>query len=204
MDTNGSAWNVRFFSVMGLLPRKALLSSWVQCGIERLQANAQGELDMAQSAKADVEDAADKTASNISDLSKRAGSKASETTREVADQVERGVDEGNRVAQRTAEASIEVSREIGRRSAEGVGEVGQAFNELAREQNRHGFETFRALAGTVDWNQAAQIHSNFVRSSFERWLELSRRYIEVVQSLGRTALSTAQAQADKASAERGR
>jgi nucleoside-diphosphate-sugar epimerase len=87
---------------------------------------------------------------------------------------------------------------VARRSIEGAGEVGRAVAELVQEQARHNVAVLQALSRTVDWDGAAQVQSDFVRTSVERAAAFTRRYLEVVQMVVASATSTAREQARKA------
>jgi hypothetical protein len=157
---------------------------------------------MAQTARVDVENVADKAASNVSEIGKRAADKTSDVALQAVERIEDIVATSTQTAQRAAGATLEVGRTVGRRSAEVAGEVSQAFAELASEQSRHGFETFRALASTVDWNEATRIQGEFLRSSIERALAFNRRYAEMVQTVSFAAISAARDEAGEATAQR--
>lgn len=149
---------------------------------------------MAQTAKNEAEKATD----NVAELGRRTADKAVDVTHEVAAKAEDTVRRGYQAVQKTASATLEVERAVVRRSAEGATEVGQAFAELAREQARHNVAVLQALSRTVDWGGVAQVQSDFIRASFERAAEFTRRYVGVVQAVMTSAASATKHQARKA------
>lgn len=152
---------------------------------------------MAQSAKAETEAAVEKAAATVSEIGKRTADKATEVSRQAAGKVEEMVATTTKTAKQAGRDSLEAGETIKQRSVEGFAEISQLFAELAAEQSRHGLATFRALATTYDWNEAAQIQAEFVRSSVERFTTFSRTYLETLQSIGSTALSVAKDSADR-------
>ncbi len=135
---------------------------------------------MPQTAETAIEAAVGEAVSNVATMRRRAGAKAGAAAVEAAGQVEAALAEGGQPPQAAVETAIDGSRTLGRQSISGANEIGQVFAELADEQGRHGFETFRALVSTIDWNQAAIIQGDFVRTSAERMMEFWRRYLEIV------------------------
>lgn len=142
---------------------------------------------MAQTARTEAEKATDNVTDNAAELGKRAADKAQDTARS-----------GLQIVQRAADAGGEIERAVVRRSAEGTAELGQALTELLNEQTQHNVEIFKALTGTVDWNEVARIQGDFLRASLERGARLTQRYLEVTQAVFVTAVSTASDQAKKA------
>jgi hypothetical protein len=113
----------------------------------------------------------------------------------AADSAARAARAGLEAVRRTA--SAEAGREALGRSAEGASELGRLFLDLVREQARQNMEVATALGRAFDWEQAAQVQTEFVRASFERVGELNRRYLEVVQSMVAATTAAASAAADR-------
>lgn len=134
---------------------------------------------MAQTAKTEIEAAVGKAVSNVSAMRRRAGAKASEVAEQVSETVEEAIAETKEVMRAVAETALDGPREVGLQAASQANEIGQVFVELSNEQSRHGLQTFRALVSTIDWEQAATIQADFVRTSVERGLEFCRRYMEI-------------------------
>ncbi len=149
---------------------------------------------MAQTARKQAE----KATNNVAELGKRTADKTVDVTREAADKAEDTARRGFQAVQKTAGVALEVERAVARRSSEGATEVGQAFAELVKEQARDNAETFRALAGAFDWNKAARIQADLLRASVERAAQFTRRYLEVVQAVTASMVSTTKEQARKA------
>jgi phasin protein len=141
---------------------------------------------------------AGKATDNVAELGKRTADKGADVAREAIDRTENTARRGFEVAQRTAGAALGVERAVARRSAEGASEVGQAFAELVKEQARNNVEAFRALSRAVDREQVSRVQSELLRASFERAAEFTRRYLEVVQAVVASAVSTTKEQARKA------
>ena len=157
---------------------------------------------MPQTAKTEIEAAVGKAVSNVATMRRRAGAKAAAAVVENTEQVEAAMAEGGQALQAAVDKAIDGSRALGRQSISGINEIGQVFAELADEQGRHGFETFRALVSTVDWDQAATIQGDFVRTSVERVLEFWRRYLDVLLTAQTAGVSLIGATAAKAAAPR--
>lgn len=153
---------------------------------------------MPQTAKTEIEAAVGKAVSNVATMRRRAGAKAAAAAVDTAEQVDAAMAEGAQALQAAVDHAIDGSRALGRESISGVSEIGQVFTELADEQGRHGFETFRALVSTVDWDQAATIQADFVRTSVERVLEFWRRYLEVLLTAQTTGVALIEAATVKA------
>ena len=139
-----------------------------------------------------------RTGDNGAAVGRRAADQAADATREATERTQDAARRGLKQVQRTAGAALEVERAIVRRSTEGATEVGQAFAELVKEQARANAEAFRALAGAFDWNRAARINADLLRTSFERSAAFTRRYLEVVQAVTASAVSATKEQARKA------
>jgi hypothetical protein len=155
---------------------------------------------MAQAAKAQVEDAAEKGVSNLSDITRRTADETGDWARHTAERVKDAAADGSRAPQRAVGAMLEVGSEVGSRSAEGVGAVSRAFAELASEQSRHAIETFQAVAQAADWREVARLQVEFMRGSLDRAIAFNGRYLEAVQAATSSALAIGADQAGKAAA----
>jgi hypothetical protein len=165
---------------------------------------------MAQIARTEPKNAADtakNTTDNLAEVGKRTADQIAEVTREAADRAENVARRGVQVVRRTVEAAAEVESAVAHRSAEGATELGQALVELVNQQTRHNLETLTALTHAVDWDRVTkavdwdrvfQIQGEFVRASFERATQLTRRYVEVAQAVTVSVADTAKRQARKA------
>ncbi len=151
---------------------------------------------MAQTARINQ---AERATDNVAEIGRRAADKAVDATREAIGKAEDTARRGFEQVQRTFGATAELERAVARRTAEGAGEVGQAFAELVKEQARANVEAFRALAGAFDWGKAARIQADLLRASLERSAAFTRRYLEVVQAVTASAVSATREQARKAS-----
>jgi hypothetical protein len=94
--------------------------------------------------------------------------------------------EGLEAVRRTAGATAEAEREVVGRSAEGAAELGRLWADLLGEQTRHNLEVATALGRAVRWDEVLQAQAEFVRVSLERFGELNRRYLEIVQGVMET------------------
>jgi hypothetical protein len=94
--------------------------------------------------------------------------------------------EGLEAVRRTAGATAEAEREVVGRSAEGAAELGRLWVDLLGEQARHNLEVATALGRAVRWDEVLQTQAEFVRVSLERFGELNRRYLEIVQGVMET------------------
>ncbi len=121
-----------------------------------------------------------------------------EAVRTATNAAEDATDKIVSVTRSTAAATIEAGQKAAHRSTEGANELGQVFMELVKEQTRRNVEVFQALARTVSWNEATKIQTEFLRESFERMSQFSRRYIEVAQGVMGSAMSVAKDEAAKA------
>jgi hypothetical protein len=151
---------------------------------------------MAQTAKAETETPVEKAAATVSEIGRRAAERAGEASRQAAGKAEEMAETTAKTAWQAGAAAVETGETLGRRSIEGFAEVGQLLADLAAEQNRHGLATFRALTGTLDWNEATQIQAEFVRSSIERFTTFHRHYLETLQAIGTVALTSARERAE--------
>ena len=97
--------------------------------------------------------------------------------------------EGMRVVQRAATAFGEVQGVTARRSA--AAELGRLFVQLLNQQTRHNLHIATAFGRAVDWHEVIQTQGEFVRGSFERGIQLNRRYLEVIQTMTRATAFTA-------------
>ena len=150
---------------------------------------------MAQTAR---NDEAEKAIDNVAELAERAADKGADMAREAIDRTENTARRGFETVQRTVGAALEVERAVTRRSAEGATEIGQAFAELVKEQARDNVEAFRALTQAVDWDRVSRVQGELLRASVERAAQFTRRYLEVVQAVTASAVSTTKEQARKA------
>ena len=157
---------------------------------------------MAQPANTETEKAVAAT-KDVADAGKRATEKAADVSRGAAEKAEDVVGRGLQVIHSTGE----VQRVVARRTAEGSAEFGQVLVDLLNAQTRHNLDAFKAITDAVDWDQAVkavdwqkvvEIQGALVRDSLERTAQLTRRYIEVTQSVLNSAASAAQDQARKA------
>jgi hypothetical protein len=94
--------------------------------------------------------------------------------------------EGLEAVRGTAGATAEAEREVVGRSAEGAAELGRLWVDLLGEQARHNLEVATALGRAVRWDEVLQTQAEFVRVSLERFGELNRRYLEIVQGVMET------------------
>ena len=70
--------------------------------------------------------------------------------------------------------------------------------DLLAEQTRHNVQVFQASAQPANWGEAAQLQSEFLRTSLQRAARFTRRYFEIGQAVMISALSTARGQAKRA------
>jgi hypothetical protein len=136
---------------------------------------------------------------NVAELGKRTTDKAAEVTRETAGQalnVARG--SSLQVVRQAVDAAAEAERKTVRRAGESMAEISQSLVDLLHEQTRHNVQVFQALAQPANWGQANQLQSEFLRTSWQRMAQFTRRYVEVSQAVMTSALSTARGQARKA------
>jgi competence ComEA-like helix-hairpin-helix protein len=113
----------------------------------------------------------------------KAGERAAEAGVRTASATTR---EGLEAVRRTAGATAEVEREVVGRSAEGAAELGRLWVDLLGEQTRHNLEVATALGRAVRWDEVIETQAEFVRVSLERFGELNRRYLEIVQGMMET------------------
>ena len=113
----------------------------------------------------------------------RAGERAAATGVRVASTTAR---EGLDVVRGAAGAAAETGREAAGRSAEGAAELGRLWVDLLGEQTRHNLEVATALGRAVRWDEVIEAQAEFVHVSLERFGELNRRYLEIVQGVVET------------------
>jgi hypothetical protein len=113
----------------------------------------------------------------------RPGERAAETGVRVASTAAR---EGTEIVRRVFGAAAETEREAGGRAAEGAAELGRLWVDLLGEQTRHNLEVAAVLSQAVRWDEVIGAQAEFVRVSLERFGELNRRYLEIVQGVVET------------------
>jgi hypothetical protein len=148
-----------------------------------------------------------RTAGHAAEVGKHAIDRASEVTHELADRADNVVQQGLQLVQGTAGAARELPREVARRSTEGTAEIGRTILNLAHEQSRQNLQILSALIAAIDWDKAVQavdwerviqLQGELLHGSLDRSAQLTRRYLEVTQTvMTATALVTRQ-QARKA------
>ena len=157
---------------------------------------------MAQIARTEADKAtnpAKNASDNVAELGKRATDKAAaEVTRELTSQVENVARSGFQSVRQAADAAAEVERKTARRAGDGVAEINQSLVELLTDQTKHNVQLFQALAQPANWRKGPQLQSEFLRTSFQRAAQFTRRYVEVGQAVMTSALPTAPGQAKKA------
>ena len=79
-----------------------------------------------------------------------------------------------------------------------MAEISRSLMKLFNEQSRANVELVQALSQPAKWSQAAQLQSEYLRTSFLRTAQFTRRYVEVSQAVVTSTLSTARGQAKKA------
>jgi hypothetical protein len=136
---------------------------------------------------------------NVAELGKRTTDKAAaEVTRELTGQVENVARSGFQSVRQAADAAAEVERKTARRAGDGVAEINQSLVDLLTEQTKHNVQLFQALAQPANWGKGPQLQSEFLRTTFQRAAQFTRRYVEVGQAVMTSALPTARGQAKKA------
>jgi hypothetical protein len=149
---------------------------------------------MAQIAKTE----ADKAASSAN----YAGDKIAELGKQVADkaagQAENAARRGFQFAGQAVNAGAEVGQKIAGRAQAGTTEINQSLVELLNQQARHNVQLFQTLAQPSNWGKAAQLHSEFLRTSWQRATQFTQRYVEVSQTVMASTLSTARSHETKA------
>ena len=156
---------------------------------------------MAQIARTEADKAtnpAKNASDNVAELGKRATDKAAEVTRELTGQAENVARSGFQSVRQAADAAAEVERKTARRAGDGVAEINQSLVDLLTEQAKHNVQLFQALAQPANWRKGPQLQSEFLRTSFQRAAQFTRRYVEVGQAVMTSALPTARGQAKKA------
>ena len=120
----------------------------------------------------------------------RSAGQVAETTRHAAEGRARVASttarEGTEIVRRVFGAAAETERETVGRAAEGAAELGRLWVDLLGEQTRHNLEVATALGRAVRWDEVVQAQGEFVRVSLERFGELNRRYLEIVQGMVET------------------
>jgi hypothetical protein len=157
---------------------------------------------MAQIARTEADKAtnpAKNASDNVAELGKRATDKAAaEVTRELTGQVENVARSGFQSVRQAVDAAAEVERKTARRAGDGVAEINQSLVDLLTEQTKHNVQLFQALAQPANWGKGPQLQSEFLRTTFQRAAQFTRRYVEVGQAVMTSALPTARGQAKKA------
>ena len=156
---------------------------------------------MAQIARTEADKAtnpAKNASDNVAELGKRATDKAAEVTRELTGQVENVARSGFQSVRQAADAAAEVERKTARRAGDGVAEINQSLVDLLTDQTKHNVQLFQALAQPANWRKGPQLQGEFLRTSFQRAAQFTRRYVEVGQAVMTSALPTAPGQAKKA------
>jgi hypothetical protein len=113
----------------------------------------------------------------------KVGERAAEAGVRAASAVAR---EGTDIVRRVFGTAAETEREVASRSAEGAAELGRLWVDLLGEQTRYNLEVATALGRAVRWDEVIETQAEFVRVSLERFGELNRRYLEIVQGMMET------------------
>jgi hypothetical protein len=156
---------------------------------------------MAQIARTETDKAtnpAKNASDNVAELVKRATDKAAEVTRELTGQVENVARSGFQSVRQAVDAAAEAEQKTARHAVTGAAEINQSLVELLTEQTKHNVQLFQALAQPTNWGKGPQLQSEFLRASFQRAAQFTRRYVEVSQAVLTSALPTARGQAKKA------
>jgi hypothetical protein len=156
---------------------------------------------MAQIARTEADKTANpakNAADNVAELGKRATDKAAEVTRELTGQAENVVRSGFQSVRQAVDAAAEAERKTARRAGDGVVELNRSLVELLTEQAKHNVQVFQALAQPANWRKGPQLQSEFLRTSWQRAAQFTRRYVEISQAVMTSALPTARGQARKA------
>jgi hypothetical protein len=138
--------------------------------------------------------------------------KATETMKATADrgtEVAQGMaDNVQNLATRSTRTAAELQHSLAGKAAAGSNEIGRAMVDLLKEQAQHNLETMTALYATVDWDQVvravdwrsvARIQADFLHVSLMRASDITRRYLEVSQSMMAQSASVMERQMKKAS-----
>ena len=96
------------------------------------------------------------------------------------------------------DAGAEVAQKTAGRAQAGMNEINQNLVEILNQQARHNVQLFQTLAQPSNWGKAAQLHNEFLRTSWQRAAQFAQRYVEVSQTVMASTLSTARTQATKA------
>ncbi|MFL5333685.1 MAG: phasin family protein [Geminicoccaceae bacterium] len=99
-----------------------------------------------------------------------------ETTTEATAEAARG---GLQMVRRSTAAADQATR----RSAAGIGELGQGLTELVHEQTRHNAATLMALGEAINWQRLFRIQSEYMQVSLERTAGLAQRYLDASQAV---------------------
>jgi hypothetical protein len=142
--------------------------------------------------------AAKNATDNVAEAGKRTSDQTVEVRRETAGQAVNTVRDGLRVVRQAADAAAEVEEKTVSRASAGMAEINRALVDLLQQQTRDNVQLAQALAQPAKWGQAAQLQSEFLRTSFQRAAQFTRRYVQVSQTVMTSALSTARGQATKA------
>ena len=140
-----------------------------------------------------------RTAANkASSAARNVTDKVTEITRETAGQAANVARDSLHVVRQAVDAAAEVERTTVRHTSAGMAEISRSLMNLFSEQSRANVELVQALSQPAKWSQAAQLQSEYLRTSFLRTAQFTRRYVEVSQAVVASALSTARGQAKKA------
>jgi hypothetical protein len=126
---------------------------------------------------------------------KNATDKAAEVTRELTGQAENVARSGFQSVRQAVDAAAEVEQKAARRAGDGVVELNRSLVELLTEQAKHNVQLFQALAQPANWRKGPQLQGEFLRASFQRAAQCTRRYVEASQAVMTSALPTARGQA---------
>jgi hypothetical protein len=123
------------------------------------------------------------------------GKQVSDKTAGQAENIARS---GFQSARQAVDAGAEAGQKIAGCAEVGMTEINQSLVELLTEQTKHNVQLFQALAQPTNWGKGPQLQSEFLRTSFQRAAQFTRRYVEVGQAVLTSALPTARGQAKKA------
>ena len=142
--------------------------------------------------------AAKNATANVAEAGKRTSDKTAEIRRETAGQAANAVRDSLRVVRQAADAAAEVEQKTVSRAGAGMAELNRALVDLLQQQTRDNVQLVQALAQPTNWGKGPQLQSEFLRTSFQRAAQFTRRYVQVSQTVMTSALSTARGQATKA------
>lgn len=140
------------------------------------------------------------------ETAKTAADRATDMARETTDNVKSLTARGAQNARTAAEGAVELQRSLAHSAAGGSEELGRMMVDAMREQTEHNLKTMTALYATVDWEQVmravdwqsvARVQGEFLRVSMMRAAAITRRYLEVSQSMMAEGASAMQRQAKK-------